>query len=195
MLSKAPGICEQRLNKILQEHENKSWLAQLFTPKYGRFLAGEAAATEFKRLCEQLPQQMPESMLNEMRQRLIDYGDGRYFMSPEEALRLRSHLSLLEDAYRPGPRFEGPITEVEEAWLTERNLKFSNDLAIALLGPLFDAPGANTRIAGCSEQSVATANEPGAIGFEFAGRSCEYSKAERRRSHKKRAFASRCGCQ
>ncbi|WP_081269808.1 colicin D domain-containing protein [Variovorax paradoxus] len=60
------------------------------------------------------------------------------------------------------------MSGAESAWLSEQNLRFGNTLGIALLGPIFGAPGAATRVLGGSEEQVAAANQVGAAAFDAA---------------------------
>lgn len=169
LLTRKPGRCREPLEKAQQAYADKSLLDKLLTPKdaWGN-PKDQLAPKLFKQQCEQWPDQLPESFLDEQQQRLNDHLSGRISLPPEESLRLRCNLSLLNDIYRPGPRFEASLSNKEQAWLDERNLRFGNSLSMALLGPIFGGPAAATRALGGTEQQVAAANQMGAIVLDLA---------------------------
>jgi hypothetical protein len=169
MLTRKPGRCSEPLEQAKKSYEAKGMLDRFMTPKDGWGTPSDQnSAILFKRECERWPDQIPESFLEEQRQRLIDHQTGKNPLPPEESLRLRRDVSTLEDIYRPGPRFEAGLSAQEQAWLDARNLRNTNSLEIALLGPIFGGPGAATRMLGGSEQQVAAANQAGAIVFDLA---------------------------
>lgn len=169
LLTRRPGRCAEPLEKLKQEYEAKSWVDKLLTEKdaWGN-PKDQLWAKLFKKECEKWPDQIPQSFLDDQRQRLIDHQNGTVPLPPAESLKLRADLSTLEDIYRPGPRLEAPISADEQAWLDQRNLRMSNSLGIALLGPLFGGPGAITRALGGTEEQVAAANEFGAVVFDLS---------------------------
>lgn len=169
LLTRKPGRCSEPLEKLKQEYEAKGFFDKLLTEKDAWGNPKEQLwARLFKSECEKWPDQIPQSFLDEQRQRLNDHLTGKAPLPPEQSLKLRADLSTLEDIYRPGPRLEAPISAEEQAWLDQRNLRMSNDLGIALLGPLFGGPGAITRALGGTEEQVAAANELGVVMFDMS---------------------------
>lgn len=169
LLTRKPGRCSEPLEKAQKAYEDKSFFDKLLTPKDGWGNPKDQHGPKwFKQQCEQWPDQMPESFLDEQQQRLNDHLSGRISLPPEESLRLRRDLSLLNDMYRPGPRYEASLSAAEQSWLDERNLRFGNSLAMAFLGPIFGGPAAATRVLGGTEQQVAAANQMGAIVLDLA---------------------------
>lgn len=169
LLTRKPGRCSEPLEKAQKEYEEKSLLDKLLTPKdaWGN-PKDQLGPKLFKQQCEQWPDQLPESFVDEQQQRLNDHLSGGISLPPEESLRLRRDLSLINDIYRPGPRYEASLSAAEQAWLDERNLRFGNSLSMALLGPIFGGPAAVTRALGGTEQQVAAANQMGAIVLDLA---------------------------
>ncbi|TDR39315.1 EndoU nuclease-like protein [Tahibacter aquaticus] len=168
LLQRQPGRCSEALVKAKQEYAAKSLFDKMLTVKdaWGNPKDQQAAAL-FKQQCEQWPERIAESFLDEQRQRLNDHLSGKSPLLPAESVRLRRDLSLMEDIYCPGPRFEAPLSAAEQNWLDERNLSFGNSLSMALLGPIFGGPGAATRMLGGSEQQVAAANQMGAVVMDM----------------------------
>jgi hypothetical protein len=170
MLKRKPGRCSEPLEQAKKEHAAKGLGERILIGMQDASLVPkhELYGRLFKSECERWPDQIPESFLDEQRQRLIDHQTGKNPLPPEESLRLRRDVSTLEDIYRPGPRFEAGLSAQEQAWLDARNLRNTNSLEIALLGPIFGGLGAATRMLGGSEQQVAAANQAGAIVFDLA---------------------------
>jgi hypothetical protein len=169
MLTKDPHTCSAPLAQAEKEWQDKGFLGRLAAETDGWGNSPDVArARLFERECNRLPDRIPAATLDAHWARLNAYTTGQAPMAPEQAVRLRSEAALLEDVYRPGPRIEAPMTPAETTWLQERNLRAGNDLGIALLGPLFGAPGAATRLLGGSESQVAAANEVGATVMDMA---------------------------
>lgn len=172
MLRRRPGICSERYEREKAEFEKIPWYERMFigNGRDARLEPTDAlqSAKTFQRACEQMPDEIPKAALDDKLQQLNDHYSGKSPLPPEQALELRRRTSFLQDVYTPGPRWENNISGAESAWLSEQNLRFGNSLGIALLGPLFGAPGAATRVLGGSEQQVAAANQFGASAFESA---------------------------
>lgn len=184
MLTKPPGICEERMNKAKITSENRSWWEKVSNPTSDE----EIDAKLFKQSCEKLPQQVPESYIDSLWQRLNNYLDGKTpWLPAEEALEIRQELGLLEDVFRPGPRMEAPLTEAEQEFILSKK----NDLEFALLG-IFSGPGRFARALGLSEQRVAEANMLGYSTFEMASASfVESNRPSLRPSRSTRTAPSR----
>ncbi|WP_432728014.1 hypothetical protein [Variovorax sp. W6] len=172
MLRRKPGICSERYEREKAEFEKIPWYERMWigTGRDARLEPTDAlqSAKTFQRACEQMPDEIPKSALDEKLQQLNDHYSGKNPLPPEQSLELKRRTSFLQDVYTPGPRWENSISGAESAWLSEQNLRFGNSLGIALLGPLFGAPGAATRVLGGSEQQVAAANQVGAAAFDMA---------------------------
>ena len=172
MLRRKPGICSERYEREKAEFEKIPWYERMWigTGRDARLEPTDAlqSAKTFQRACEQMPDEIPKSALDEKLQQLNDHYSGKSPLPPEQSLELRRRTSFLQDVYTPGPRWENSVSGAESAWLSEQNLRFGNSLGIALLGPLFGAPGAATRVLGGSEQQVAAANQFGASAFDMA---------------------------
>ncbi|MDN6884811.1 colicin D domain-containing protein [Variovorax sp. CAN2819] len=172
MLRRRPGICSERYEREKAEFEKiplyeRMWIGLGRDARLEPTDALQSAKT-FQRACEQMPDEIPKSALDEKLQQLNDHYSGKNPLPPEQSLELRRRTSFLQDVYTPGPRWENSVSGAESAWLSEQNLRFGNSLGIALLGPLFGAPGAATRVLGGSEQQVAAANQVGAAAFDMA---------------------------
>lgn len=169
MLARKPGRCGEPLERAQKAYEEKRLLDSLLAPKdaWGN-PKDQLAPKLFKQQCEQWPDQLPESFVVDQQQRLNDHLSGKISLPPEESLRLRRDLALINDIYRPGPRYEASLSSAEQAWLDERHLRFGNSLSMALLGPIFGGPAAVTRALGGTEQQVAAANQMGAIVLDLA---------------------------
>jgi hypothetical protein len=172
MLRRRPGICSERYEREKAEFEKiplyeRMWIGLGRDARLEPTDALQSAKT-FQRACEQMPDEIPKSALDEKLQQLNDHYSGKSPLPPEQSLELRRRTSFLQDVYTPGPRWENSVSGAESAWLSEQNLRFGNSLGIALLGPLFGAPGAATRVLGGSEQQVAAANQFGASAFDMA---------------------------
>ncbi|MCQ4166170.1 hypothetical protein [Tahibacter harae] len=169
LLRRRAGRCSEPLEKVREAYEAKSLWEKLLTEKdaWG-YPKDQLGPRLFRQECEQWPDQISESILDEKQQRLNEHLNGKVPLPPEESLRLRHDLSLLNDIYRPGPRFEAALSDAEFAWLEERNLRFGNTLSMTLLGPLFGGPAAVTRVLGGTEQQVAAANQMGAVVLDLA---------------------------
>ncbi len=172
MLRRRPGICSERYEREKAAFDKLPWYERLFigNGRDARLEPTDAlqSAKTFQRACEQMPEEIPKSALDEKLQQLSDHYSGKNPLPPEQSLELKRRTSFLQDVYTPGPRWENSISGAESAWLSEQNLRFGNSLGIALLGPLFGAPGAATRVLGGSEQQVAAANQVGAAAFDMA---------------------------
>ncbi|WP_019657538.1 hypothetical protein [Variovorax atrisoli] len=172
MLRRRPGICSERYERERAEFEKLPWYERMFigTGRDARLEPTDAlqSAKTFQRACEQMPDEIPKSALDDKLQQLNDHYSGKNPLPPEQSLELKRRTSFLQDVYTPGPRWENSTSGAESAWLSEQNLRFGNSLGIALLGPLFGAPGAATRVLGGSEQQVAAANQFGASAFDMA---------------------------
>lgn len=172
MLRRRPGICSERYEREKAEFEKiplyeRMWIGLGRDARLEPTDALQSAKT-FQRACEQMPDEIPKSALDEKLQQLNDHYSGKNPLPPEQSLELRRRTSFLQDVYTPGPRWENSVSGAESAWLSEQNLRFGNSLGIALLGPLFGAPGAATRVLGGSEQQVAAANQFGTSAFDMA---------------------------
>lgn len=172
MLRRRPGICSERYERERAEFEKLPWYERMFigTGRDARLEPTDAlqSAKTFQRACEQMPDEIPKSALDDKLQQLNDHYSGKTPLPPEQSLELKRRTSFLQDVYTPGPRWENSISGAESAWLSEQNLRFGNTLGIALLGPIFGAPGAATRVLGGSEEQVAAANQVGAAAFDAA---------------------------
>ncbi|MDP9606441.1 UNVERIFIED_ORG: hypothetical protein J2W38_006261 [Variovorax paradoxus] len=172
MLRRKPGICSERYEREKAEFEKIPWYERMWigTGRDARLEPTDAlqSAKTFQRACEQMPDEIPKSALDDKLQQLNDHYSGKNPLPPEQSLELKRRTSFLQDVYTPGPRWEASTSGAESAWLSEQNLRFGNSLGIALLGPIFGAPGAATRVLGGSEQQVAAANQVGAAAFDMA---------------------------
>lgn len=160
MLTKSPGVCDEWLKRATEEYESKSWLdkklAVHLSPVKDKTKEMEQAE-DFKKACEMLPDEIPEKYINDLRQQLDDYGNGKArWMAPEYTLELRGMLSLLQDVYYSGPVLTSspPYTEAEKEWIAKQK----NDLDI-MFGGGWAAPQVIARIVGASEQRVAEVGE------------------------------------
>lgn len=165
MLTKPPGICEEWLKKTKEEYDNKSWWDKLVAVGFKSDKEEPDEITNakyFKKNCEMLPQEIPETYIDDLRQQLTNYIDGKSsWVSPEYALELRGTLSLLESIYYPGPKLKASysLTEAEEEWIARNK----NNFDFALLG-VFSLPGRGARAAGVSEKHVNEVNETIGLG-------------------------------
>ncbi|MBC3908039.1 hypothetical protein [Undibacterium umbellatum] len=85
----------------------------------------------------------------------------RKFETPDQS-RLPDSLRMLHTG-RPNERME--LDRIDYA----ARLRAKNNLELALLGPIFNAPGFYTRLFGGNEEQVESANQFGAIGLDIAG--------------------------
>ncbi|MES2041597.1 MAG: hypothetical protein V4495_27585 [Pseudomonadota bacterium] len=85
----------------------------------------------------------------------------RKFETPDQS-RMPDSLRMLH-AGRPNERMELDRTDYAA------QLRVKNNLELALLGPIFNAPGFYTRLFGGNEEQVESANQLGAIGLDLAG--------------------------
>ncbi|MFZ3000693.1 MAG: hypothetical protein WA071_10190 [Undibacterium umbellatum] len=85
----------------------------------------------------------------------------RKFETPDQS-RMPDSLRMLH-AGRPNERMELDRTDYAA------RLRAKNNLELALLGPIFNAPGFYTRLFGGNEEQVESANQLGAIGLDIAG--------------------------
>lgn len=85
----------------------------------------------------------------------------RKFETPDQS-RMPDSLRMLH-AGRPNERMELDRTDYAA------KLRVKNNLELALLGPIFNAPGFYTRLFGGNEEQVESANQLGAIGLDIAG--------------------------
>ncbi|PXX33939.1 hypothetical protein [Undibacterium pigrum] len=81
--------------------------------------------------------------------------------TPDQS-RMPDSLRMLH-AGRPNERMELDRTDYAA------QLRVKNNLELALLGPIFNAPGFYTRLFGGNEEQVESANQLGAIGLDLAG--------------------------
>jgi hypothetical protein len=172
MLRRKPGICSERYEREKADFDKIPWYERMWigTGRDARLEPTDAlqAAKTFQQACEKMPDEIPKSALDEKLQQLNDHYSGKNPLPPEQSLELKRRTSFLQDVYTPGPRWENSMSGSESAWLSAQNLRFGNTLGIALLGPLFGAPGAATRVLGGSEEQVAAANQAGATAFDMA---------------------------
>lgn len=103
----------------------------------------------------------------------------RKFETPDQS-RMPDSLRMLH-AGRPNERMELDRTDYAA------QLRVKNNLELALLGPIFNAPGFYTRLFGGNEEQVESANQFGAIGLDLAGaragtpqRNATYTSQQRR---------------
>jgi hypothetical protein len=166
MLRRRPGICGERYERAKADFESQPfyvrWTSGLDRPVGVEPTDELMYARQFKEECERWPDEIPQSVIDDKRQQLSDHLTGQSPLPPEQSLKLRRDLDFLDDVYNPGPRVSGSLSNAEQAWLDERNLRFGNTMAISFLGPVFGGPGAATRVLGGSEQQVAAANQFGA---------------------------------
>jgi hypothetical protein len=163
MVRRRPGICGEPYARAKAEFDAKPWYVR-WTAGTDRPVGVEPTdelmrAKEFQRECEKWPDEVPQSLIDDKRQRLADHLTGKAPLPPEESLRVRRDLDFVSDVYNPGPRFSAPLTPQEQGWLDERNLRWGNTMGIAFLGPVYGGPGALTRLLGGSEQAVAGVNQ------------------------------------
>lgn len=172
MLRRKPGICSERYEREKADFDKIPWYERMWigTGRDARLEPTDAlqSAKTFQRACEQMPDEIPKAALDDKLQQLNDHYSGKNPLPPEQSLELKRRTSFLQDIYTPGPRWENSMSGAESAWLSEQNLRFGNTLGIALLGPIFGAPGAATRVLGGSEEQVAAANQVGAAAFDAA---------------------------
>jgi len=185
MVRRPPDACTAPYERAKAAFEAQPWYVRWTTSSRGPVGAEPTAemgrAKEFQRECEKWPEEIPQSMFDDTQQRLTDHLTGKVPLPPEESLRLRRDLDFLYDVYRPGPGFTASLSPAEQAWLHERNLRWGNNMAIALLGPVFGGPGALTRLLGGSEQQVAAVNEQSSAFMAIARtRTLARMAAERR---------------
>jgi hypothetical protein len=169
ILEKPPNVCTAPLDRAEKEWADKGIWGRFVAPPsqqdgWGRSM-DVLRAESFKRDCEALPDRIPASALDDRQAKLNDYAAGKVSMDPKDAVQLRSDVKLLQDTYRPGPKWEAGATPAEKAWVAENNLRATNTLTMSVLG-VFGVPAAVTRWAGGSEQQVAAANDFGAIAFD-----------------------------
>lgn len=161
ILTKPPGICDEWLKRATEEYESKSWWGKQHAKGFeaDRTKPKEIVlAEDFKKNCEMLPDEIPEKYIDDLRQQLNDYVNGKArWMDPEYALGLRGALPLLEHIYNTGTYVTAsppPYTEAEKEWIAKQQ----NDVDILIMG-VWAAPGVIARMAGASEQHVKEVNE------------------------------------
>ncbi|EIP3952502.1 EndoU domain-containing protein [Salmonella enterica] len=161
ILTKPPGICDEWLKRATEEYESKSWWDKQLAVglEAGKTRTKDMEnAEDFKKNCDRLPDEIPEKYINDLRQQLNDYVNGKArWMDPEYTLGLRGALPLLEDIYYTGPRLTAsppPFTEAEKEWIAKQQ----NDIDMVFMG-IWAAPGLIARMAGVSEQRVKEVNE------------------------------------
>lgn len=87
-------------------------------------------------------------------------------MSAEWASDLRKKLSLYEDAYRPGPRLEAPVTKADQDWFLEK----SNNATLLFTPGIANIPPILTkRLGGTPQQVLASFEVRGMLYTSFMG--------------------------
>ena len=175
MLRKQPGICQKRLEEVTESEDMMTfWHKVIMYLKAAddpwmrtEIDIQKSLARKFESRCQQMPDEIPASKLDELRLEL-ESEFRKMPMNPERTLELRSEIAELSSVYIPGPQIGATLTEPEIAWLRSKNLKFTNDMSISLLGPIFGAPGEITMLLGGTQEQVGAANELGALGFDVA---------------------------
>ncbi|EKS4618412.1 nucleotidyltransferase domain-containing protein [Salmonella enterica] len=165
ILTKPPGICGEWLKRATEEYESKSWGGKQLAVG---LVAGKTKtkdmenAEDFKRNCDILPDEISEKYIDNLRQQLTDYVNGKArWMAPEHALGLRAAVPFLENIYYTDPSVTAsvtaspqPLTEAENEWLAKQQ----NDIEMPFMG-MFAGPGFIARFFGASEQRVREVNE------------------------------------
>jgi hypothetical protein len=170
-ISKDSSIVMGALKAAQAEYEDASfvqqyrWLMASSTGKPLNLLAAEADARAFAAAPDTISRRKAEMFAS----RLQDFGAGKLDMSAEQAISLRSLMGTVNRYYMgDNPLDLGEQTRQERQYLQHKRLEVTNSLGIALLGPVFGAPGQLSRWAGMDEQQVAGAVEAGRLGMDMA---------------------------
>jgi hypothetical protein len=168
-LTKRPGRCNEEFKKVQTDWAALGFWGQLGKGDAWGMAPGHWDARKFRQECEKLPPSIKESQLKVVQVRLADHYSGKATLPPEKSLELRYCVEVVQNVYAPGEYTLPPMSEVEQNYLTENSLHFQNSMGMALLGPLFGAPGWLTRQAGATEQQVAAANQFGLMAMDVGG--------------------------
>jgi len=168
-LQKPPGRCTEDLDAARQAWSDKGVLGRMASPQTGWGESYEINdARIFRRECEALPATVPQEELTKRQQALQDHFNGVRPLPPEQSLKLRKEVQILEKSYGKA-QAQPPLSPAEKSFQETRDLRFQNDLAMGVIGPFAALPGLATRALGGTEQQVSGAVNAGVQVMEVAG--------------------------
>jgi A nuclease of the HNH/ENDO VII superfamily with conserved WHH len=158
MITKPAGVCDAPLKAAQAEWDSRSWVMRTLLTKsdpVGVSPRPIADAERFQSACEALPDSMRKVDFDRSRHTLAEYDAGRLALSPYEGRALRQEAGLLNDVYFPadGPVVKAAPQPAEVELTLQENLRFSNNIAMALTFP-FSAPCGIARNMGADEGKV-----------------------------------------
>lgn len=168
-LRKPPGSCSEPLDAARKAWDDKGFLGRLASPQTGWGESYEINdARIFRRECEPLPQVLPRDELTKRQQALQDHLSGAKPLPPQESLKLRHSVEVLEKAYGVPAKAAPPLTATESQYQENQALRSQNNLSMAALG-VFGLPAWATRALGGTERQVAAIATAGAQVMDMAG--------------------------